>query len=167
LGDADGCTREEVSRLEKRFHKLDLDSSGSISVGEFLSVPELKENPLIQRLVAVMDSDLNGEVDFKEFVLGLAQFAVRDQDHEKRLEFIFRIYDMDRDGFISAGELFLVLKMMTGKNLTDSQLQQIVDKTINYLDKDADGRISYSEFKQLIQNNGSLSQVTSMMTVDV
>jgi len=167
LGDADGFTREEVSRLEKRFHKLDLDSSGSISVGEFLSVPELKENPLIQRLVAVMDSDLNGEVDFKEFVLGLAQFAVRDQDHEKRLEFIFRIYDMDRDGFISAGELFLVLKMMTGKNLTDSQLQQIVDKTINYLDKDADGRISYSEFKQLIQNNGSLSQVTSMMTVDV
>jgi len=167
LGDADGFTREEVSRLEKRFHKLDLDSSGSISVGEFLSVPELKENPLIQRLVAVMDSDLNGEVDFKEFVLGLAQFAVRDQDHEKRLEFIFRIYDMDRDGFISAGELFLVLKMMTGKNLTDSQLQQIVDKTINYLDKDADGRISCSEFKQLIQNNGSLSQVTSMMTVDV
>ena len=57
--------------------------------------------------------------------------------------------------------------MMVGKNLSDSQLQQIVDKTINYLDKDADGRISYSEFKDLIQNNGSLSQVTSMMNVDV
>ena len=40
--------------------------------------------------------------------------------------------------------------MMTGKNLTDCQLQQIVDKTIVYLDKDEDGKISFDEFKQLI-----------------
>ena len=39
---------------------------------------------------------------------------------------------------------------MTGKNLTDPQLQQIVDKTILYLDKDADGKISFEEFKQLV-----------------
>ena len=39
-------------------------------------------------------------------MLGLAQFAIRDQDREKKLEFIFSIYDMDRDGFISNGELF-------------------------------------------------------------
>ncbi len=43
-----------------------------------------------------------------EFVMGLAQFAVRDEDSEKKLEFLFRIYDMDRDGFISNGELFQV-----------------------------------------------------------
>jgi hypothetical protein len=29
----------------------------------------------------------------------------------------FKVYDMDRDGFISNGELFLVLKMMVGSNL--------------------------------------------------
>jgi serine/threonine-protein phosphatase 2B regulatory subunit len=31
---------------------------------------------------------------------------------------------MDRDGYISNGELFEVLKMMVGKNLNDNQLQQ-------------------------------------------
>jgi serine/threonine-protein phosphatase 2B regulatory subunit len=31
---------------------------------------------------------------------------------------------MDRGGYISNGELFDVLKMMVGKNLNDSQLQQ-------------------------------------------
>jgi serine/threonine-protein phosphatase 2B regulatory subunit len=36
-----------------------------------------------------------------------------------------------------------VLKMMVGSNLKDNQLQQIVDKTILLLDKDADGRIDY------------------------
>ena len=62
---------------------------------------------------------------FAEFVLGLAQIAVRDHEREKKLEFVFRIYDMGRDGYISNGELFQVLKMMTGKNLTDPQLQQV------------------------------------------
>ena len=42
---------------------------------------------------------------------------------------------MDNDGFISNGELFQVLKMMVGNNLKDSQLQQIVDKTIIMYDK--------------------------------
>lgn len=55
----------------------------------------------------------------------------------------FKIYDMDRDGYISNGELFQVLKMMVGNNLKDAQLQQIVDKTIIYADKDRDGKISF------------------------
>ncbi len=29
----------------------------------------------------------------------------------------FNVYDVDRDGYISNGELFLVLKMMVGNNL--------------------------------------------------
>jgi Ca2+-binding EF-hand superfamily protein len=38
----------------------------------------------------------------------------------------FKVYDMDRDGYISNGELFIVLKMMVGNNLKDQQLQQVV-----------------------------------------
>jgi hypothetical protein len=53
---------------------------------------------------------------------------------------------MDNDGYISNGELFQVLKMMVGNNLKDTQLQQIVDKTILFADKDEDGRISFEEF---------------------
>ena len=34
-----------------------------------------------------------------------------------RLLVAFKVYDMDRDGYISNGELFLVLKMMVGNNL--------------------------------------------------
>ncbi len=59
---------------------------------------------------------------------------------------------MDRDGFISNGELFLVLKMMVGNNLKDGQLQQIVDKTIMEADKDGDGKLSFDEFVQMVSN---------------
>ena len=56
--------------------------------------------------------------------------------NKKFIELFFcRIYDIDNDGYISNGELFQVLKMMVGNNLKDSQLQQIVDKTILIADK--------------------------------
>lgn len=35
---------------------------------------------------------------------------------------------------------------MVGDNLKDVQLQQIVDKTIIYADKDGDGMVSFEEF---------------------
>ena len=43
-----------------------------------------------------------------------------------------------------------VLKMMVGSNLTENQLQEIVDKTILQLDKDQDGMINYQEFCDII-----------------
>ena len=103
-----------------------------------------------------------------EFIQGVSQFSVKGDKESKlrcksRLALFnpgtpavadllsfpavaFRIYDMDNDGFISNGELFQVLKMMVGNNLKDTQLQQIVDKTICFADKDEDGKISFEEF---------------------
>ena len=66
---------------------------------------------------------------------------------------------MDRDGFISNGELFLVLKMMVGNNLKDGQLQQIVDKTIMEADKDGDGKLSFEEFVQMVSNTVRTPQI--------
>jgi serine/threonine-protein phosphatase 2B regulatory subunit len=56
---------DEIKRLGKRFRKLDLDNSGSLSVDEFMSLPELQQNPLVQRVIDIFDTDRNGEVDFK------------------------------------------------------------------------------------------------------
>lgn len=63
---------DEIKRLGKRFKKLDLDNSGSLSVEEFMSLPELQQNPLVQRVIDIFDTDGNGEVDFK----GKAQRSV-------------------------------------------------------------------------------------------
>lgn len=143
---------DEIKRLGKRFRKLDLDNSGALSIDEFMSLPELQQNPLVQRVIDIFDTDGNGEVDFKEFIQGVSQFSVKG-DKESKLRFAFRIYDMDNDGFISNGELFQVLKMMVGNNLKDTQLQQIVDKTILFADKDEDGKISFEEFCANMQKN--------------
>jgi serine/threonine-protein phosphatase 2B regulatory subunit len=67
---------------------------------------------------------------------------------------------MDRDGFISNGELFLVLKMMVGNNLKEQQLQQIVDKTMMEADTDGDGKLSFDEFKAMVVNTDIAKQLT-------
>ncbi|WFD44909.1 Calcineurin subunit B [Malassezia psittaci] len=74
--------------------------------------------------------------------------------------FVFKVYDMDRDGYISNGELFLVLKMMVGTNLKDQQLQQIVDKTIMEADQNGDGKLDFHEFMNMVNNTDVAKQLT-------
>jgi serine/threonine-protein phosphatase 2B regulatory subunit len=82
----------------------------------------------------------SGTVDFSEFVGGLSAFSSKGGREEKLrckytrstsmyynivmltprsfcLPVAFKVYDIDRDGFISNGELYLVLKQMVGNNL--------------------------------------------------
>ncbi|KAJ9652233.1 Calcineurin subunit B [Neophaeococcomyces mojaviensis] len=153
--------REEVDRLRKRFMKLDKDNSGTIEREEFLSLPQVSSNPLATRMIAIFDEDGGGDVDFQEFVLGLSAFSSKGNKEEK-LKFAFKVYDIDRDGYISNGELFIVLKMMVGSNLKDQQLQQIVDKTIMEADRDGDGMISFEEFTRMVEG----TDVSVSMTLD-
>jgi len=153
---------EEIRRLFSRFKKIDLDDSKTVTSSELMDIPALQANPLVQRVIDIFDEDQNGEVDFKEFIQGVSQFSVKG-DKSSKLRFAFKIYDMDNDGYISNGELFQVLKMMVGSNLKDTQLQQIVDKTILFADKDEDGKINFEEFCEVVGN----TDIHKKMVVDV
>jgi len=112
-------------------------------------------------MIAIFDDDGSGSVDFREFISGLSAFSSKGNKEEK-LRFAFKVYDIDRDGFISNGELFIVLKMMVGSNLKDGQLQQIVDKTIMEADQDGDGKINFEEFTRMVE----ATDVSMSMTLD-
>lgn len=93
---------------------------------------------------------------------GLSAFSSKG-NKEQKLRFAFKVYDIDRDGYISNGELYIVLKMMVGSNLKDQQLQQIVDKTIMEADLDRDGKISFEEFAKMVENTDvSMSMTLGM-----
>lgn len=83
---------------------------------------ELAQNPLVKRVIAVLDKNKDGNISFLEFVQGLNSLSAGASQEEK-LRFAFQIYDINGDGYISNGELFTVLKMMVGNNLNDVQLQ--------------------------------------------
>lgn len=139
----------EVDKLYHHFLRLDADGNGNIDANEFLMTPEAQQNPLSSRLLALFDRDNSGYIDFQEFTNGLAVFSAK-ASKERKLRFAFEIYDIDGDGYITNGELFTILKTMTGSHLSDIQLQQVVDKSIRDADKDKDGKISFDEFKGIV-----------------
>ena len=64
--------KKELKVLYKNFVKLDKDHSGQIEPNEFFNVKELKENPIVQRIIKVFDKNNDGQISFYEFVSGLS-----------------------------------------------------------------------------------------------
>jgi serine/threonine-protein phosphatase 2B regulatory subunit len=149
--------------------QLDKDKKGKVGRKDFLSLPQMSSNCLVHRLIDIFDKDGSGDVDFREFIMLLSVFSSKGNQEDKlkcRIDVfihelvVFRVYDMDQDGYISNGELFLVLKMMVGSNLSEQQLQQIVDKTIMESDADGDSKLSFEEFKRAVENTDIAKQMT-------
>merc|ERR550537_421885 len=155
---------KDIKRLYNRFKALDADGSGQLDPSEIFSVAELNENPLVQRVISVFDADNSGTVSFIEFLVGLAKLAAGTSE-EHKLNFAFSIYDVNKDGFISNGDLFQVMKMMVGDNLTGEQLQQLVDRQMVQADKDGDGKLSFEEFKAAVADIGVPEQLTVDLNV--
>eukprot|EP01129_Flabellula_baltica_P017135 TRINITY_DN9404_c0_g1_i1.p1 TRINITY_DN9404_c0_g1~~TRINITY_DN9404_c0_g1_i1.p1 ORF type:complete len:180 (-),score=60.50 TRINITY_DN9404_c0_g1_i1:43-582(-) len=153
---------EELRKLHRRFKKLDVDGSGTLTIDEFMKIPDLAMNPLLERILQIFDENKDNAIQFTEFITALSTFSKGDET--AKLRFAFRVYDIDNDGYISNGELFQVLKMMVGNNLNDIQLQQIVDKTIIEGDKDGDGRISFDEFLAMV---GNVDDINEKMTLNL
>ena len=144
-------TAGELNKLHKRFSKLDHDKDGFLELDEVSDIPALSQNPMIFRVLKAFDADRDGKLSFLEFIHGLATLSPGTSEEDK-LKFAFKIYDNDEDGFISPNDLFIVLKMMVGNNLSDANLQQLVDRTIAKGDEDRDGRISFPEFCKMVKN---------------
>ena len=152
-------SERELQKLYKNFSKIDRDKSGTLEPSEFFEIPELANNPLVRRVIAVLDRNNDGNISFLEFVQGLNSLSAGASQEEK-LRFAFQIYDINNDGFISNGELFQVLKMMVGNNLNDTQLQQLVDRTIIKADTDFDGKISFQEFCVMVRDLDVVDKLT-------
>ncbi len=144
-------SKQELRILYKNFTELDKDKSGKLEPDEFFDVPELQDNPIVQKVISVFDKDKDGKISFYEFVTGLATLA-DDMKKEDKYRFAFNIYDTNGDGFISNGDLYSTLKLLVGDNMEDIQIQQVVDRTIILADTDFDGKISYDEFVDFVQN---------------
>ena len=63
---------------------------------------------------------------------------MKDYDGEMEIKEVFRVFDKDSNGFISAAELRLIMSNL-GEKLTDEE----VDEMIRKADIDGDGQVSY------------------------
>jgi calcineurin B family protein 1 len=136
-----GFSSSQISRLYGRFKTLDKDNDGHLMKEDFQRVPELATNPLGPRIINLFftvggegDAEtVNGQtVNFRQFVRTLARFQPVKRRHdnplnsrEEKLKFAFHMYDIDGDELISKTELFSIVGMMVGSNISNEQLGSI------------------------------------------
>ena len=156
-------SKDELRLLYENFIELDSNETGELEYEDILKIPELGKNPIIKRVLKIFDLNEDGKISFFEFINGLSIFMDSFSDKIQKLEFVFKIYDYDEDGYISNGDLFKTIKLLIGNNLTNNHLQQMVDRTIILVDKDLDGKISFDEFIDFVED----FQIYELFTINL
>lgn len=96
--------KKELKILYHNFMSMDANKNGLIEPDEFFDVPELRDNPIVQRIISVFDKNGDGKISFYEFVWGLSALT-NNANLDEKLKFAFQIYDMNNDGYLSNGDL--------------------------------------------------------------
>ncbi|GAB5371425.1 hypothetical protein AAMO2058_001578800 [Amorphochlora amoebiformis] len=154
---------KEIGELQAQYNKLFADSSGRAVSKQrlrelFVNVDDL----LFDRIFKAFDMNKDGEVDIKEFIVGMS-LCCRGTLPEK-LKFCFRIFDLDRDGRLSREELLTMVgslgamqdvhrklseeneqKELTTENKTNlpSEVATLID---NLVDAAPDGKVTIEQF---------------------
>eukprot|EP00092_Neocalanus_flemingeri_P014501 GFUD01015646.1.p1 GENE.GFUD01015646.1~~GFUD01015646.1.p1 ORF type:complete len:150 (+),score=72.23 GFUD01015646.1:47-496(+) len=138
------------AEFKEAFDEFDTDGSGAISSKELLGVMRaMGQNPTedeLLNLVMEVDMDGNGTIEFDEF-LDMMKKKASEVDEEAELKEAFKIFDRDKDGFISMKELKKVTSML-GTVLTKEEIDEFMAEA----DVDGNGKLDYDEFvKMLLQ----------------
>mmetsp|Transcript_129423 Transcript_129423/g.307073 ORF Transcript_129423/g.307073 Transcript_129423/m.307073 type:complete len:151 (-) Transcript_129423:166-618(-) len=145
---ADQLVREQISEFFETFKLFDEDKDDKLSLKEFGTLlSSLGQNPTEQELQDWIGGDGEHDttrIDFHTF-LSLMSRKLKETDTEEELIEAFKVFDRDRDGFISGKELRQSMTNL-GERLTDTE----VDEMIREADMDGDGLINYDEFVKMM-----------------
>ena len=100
---------------------------------------------VIDDVFLLLDGDNNGFIEFEEFLR--ACIDKKKILNNETLEYAFRFLDKDNSHILTVNKI--IKAFVNKKNKT---LEEIFKNTIKEVDKDNDGKINFSEFKQLMLN---------------
>ncbi|RKP22785.1 hypothetical protein SYNPS1DRAFT_25336 [Syncephalis pseudoplumigaleata] len=145
-------TENEIELLREEFTGV-ADDDGYMTREQFKQVVgnfcvcSTATNQFLERLFDAFDQDHDDRVDFQEYINGLSEFSKGTA--EEKLALSFKLYDLDRDGYITQEELSRVMTELYAPFCTEDQRQQmqkVVNRIFADLDVDGDNRLSFAEF---------------------
>ncbi|CAH1414164.1 probable calcium-binding protein CML25 [Lactuca sativa] len=159
-------SRERIEEeLEQVFKKFDVNGDGKISWSELGSImgslghqPNEEE---LKNMIKEVDADGDGFINLQEFV----ELNTKDIDSAEVLENLkdaFSVFDIDKNGSISAEELHNVLESL-GEECSIAECR----KMIAGVDVNGDGMISFDEFKVMMMTGTRFDSIGSQRHVEV
>jgi len=154
INEATALEPDEIKCLKNCFDLFDSKKQ------DFLSADDLDEilramgfrpsKEELMDILAEIDEDGSGEIEFVEFCQLCAKFLVEDPDIDtmkRELKDAFRIYDKDGQGFITMDVLRALIAELLSP-LTDEELDGIISE----LDEDGSGTMDFDEFCEMMMS---------------
>ncbi|XP_066601236.1 calaxin [Prorops nasuta] len=170
-------SRVELDSLYRAYKKL-TNSGGQKSIGSSLSSDRsqimhnvegmdravfrkllydtfdiLTEDVLVERMFCYWDRESEGAIRLEPWIIGLDTF-LRGSLKDK-MEFCFRVYDLNNDGFITKDEIFVLLKncllKQPGEEDPDEGVRDLSELALKKLDLDHDGKISFRDYETTVK----------------
>lgn len=139
-----------TNEVEKIFNKFDKNRDGKISHDELNNVLNALGSQTtsdeVSCIMSEIDKDGDGFISLAEFAKFYMDGSTTLESSTKELRGAFDLYDLDKNGLISANELQEVLRRL-GEKCTLVECS----KMISSFDTDGDGHVNFEEFKNMMK----------------
>eukprot|EP00316_Scyphosphaera_apsteinii_P022478 CAMPEP_0119307484 /NCGR_PEP_ID=MMETSP1333-20130426/7968_1 /TAXON_ID=418940 /ORGANISM="Scyphosphaera apsteinii, Strain RCC1455" /LENGTH=153 /DNA_ID=CAMNT_0007311037 /DNA_START=13 /DNA_END=474 /DNA_ORIENTATION=- len=144
-------SNDEIEACREAFARFDKDHSGAIDMWELrATLQSMGQDPTDEELfdmIAEVDSDGSGEIDFAEFLKVISsqksKLAKQDDESDTVDAFIALGGKADKTGEISTDKLRAIIK--------DFGLTIDIDRLIRETDIDHSGYVDYNEFRLMMR----------------
>ena len=166
-------TDNELKEWYQWYRGILLDMpNGRMDVEEFKKIynrlfPSGVDDKYAEHVFRSFDQNKDGQIDFREFVISIS--ITSRGTLEQKLQWAFKVYDIDEDGYITRKEMLEIVKAifkMSRHNSLSNSLsvsedvatpEERVDDIIKQLDANMDGKLSEKEFIDGSKNNPDIA----------
>ena len=166
-------TDNELKEWYQWYRGILLDMpNGRMDVEEFKKIynrmfPSGVDDKYAEHVFRSFDKNKDGQIDFREFVISIS--ITSRGTLEQKLQWAFKVYDIDEDGYITRKEMLEIVKAifkMSRHNSLSNSLsvsedvatpEERVDDIIKQLDANMDGKLSEKEFIDGSKNNPDIA----------
>lgn len=139
-----GLTEDEILEIKEAFDLFDSDQSGSIDINELknsmISLGFQAKNATIYQMIADLDEDGNGQLDFPEF-LNMMTARLSEKDSKADIEKVYKLFEEPEAGKITLKSLKAVAKEL-GEEMSEAELNEILERA----DLDKNGLVDLADF---------------------
>merc|ERR1712100_563936 len=143
-----GLSVDEVEEIKEAFDLFDNDGSGAISVNELTSAMKSLgfdvKHAVVYNMVADLDSDGSGEIEFGEF-LEVMCAKITDKNTKEEIDRDLKLFDKDGNGTLEADDLSRVCKEL-GEEMSEEDVREVIQRA----DLDGDGVVGLQDFYNVL-----------------